>query len=190
MSGELGAVDRTLLPDLVGWQQLALESRPDLRVLRLSQARSIADLRLQEAIGKVDYTLGAEYRRQQGIGGQSNPLGFFVSAPLQMFDRNQGAIARADAEREQLARQIAARRAQVLSDVQIAYNEYVVSRGLLADIERDLLAPARSTRDISTYTYQAVGSSLLEVLDASARSTTRCRAIWTRRRPCAAERRG
>ena len=166
LSGELGAVDRALPPTLAEWQQLAITSRPDLRVLQLSEARTLADLRLQEALGKVDYTLGAEYRRQEGISGRSNSLGFFVSAPLRVFDRNQGAIARADAEREQLARQIAARRAQVLSDVQIAYNEYVVSRGLLADIERDLIAPARSTREISTYTYRAGGSSLLEVLDA------------------------
>ena len=40
--------------------QLALESRPDLRALQLGEARSTADLRLQEANGTIDYSIGAE----------------------------------------------------------------------------------------------------------------------------------
>jgi cobalt-zinc-cadmium efflux system outer membrane protein len=166
VAGDLSAFGKSVTPDLGSWQQLALASRPDLHALQLTEARTVADLRLQEAVGKIDYTVGAEYRRQQGIAGRSNSLGFFVSAPLPVFDRNQGAIARADAGREQVARQIAARRAQILSDVQTAYNEYVTSRGLVADIERDLIAPATSARDISAYTYRVGGSSLLELLDA------------------------
>lgn len=39
--------------------QLALSSRPDLDALRRDQARSQAELRLQLAQGKVDYTVGA-----------------------------------------------------------------------------------------------------------------------------------
>jgi cobalt-zinc-cadmium efflux system outer membrane protein len=83
-----------------------------------------------------------------------------------VFDRNQGNIARAGAEREQTARQIAARRAQVLSEVSSAYTEYVTSRTLVADIKRDLIGPATTTKDISAYTYTAGASSLLELLDA------------------------
>src|SRR5207249_4571079 len=56
-------------------EALAMEARADLRALQLAQARSVADLRLQEAMGRVDYTIGAEYRRQQGIAGRSNSLG-------------------------------------------------------------------------------------------------------------------
>jgi len=51
-------------PDLSRIQDLALKSRPDLQVIQLDQARSQADLRLQIAQGKIDYTFGAEYRRQ------------------------------------------------------------------------------------------------------------------------------
>ena len=153
-------------PDLTAVQQLALATRPDLRSLELGQARTLADLRLQEAIGRIDYTVGAEYRRQQGIAGRSNSLGFFVTAPLPILNRNQGEIARAGAEHDQLTQQTAAIRAQILADVDIAYREYMTNRELVAAIERDLIQPATSARDISTYTYRAGGSSLLELLDA------------------------
>jgi cobalt-zinc-cadmium efflux system outer membrane protein len=154
------------IPDVAAVQRLALAMRPDLRSLELGQARSVADLRLQEALGVIDYTVGAEYRRQQGIAGRSNSLGFFVSAPIPLLNRNQGEIARADAEHDQLSRQTAAVRAQIQSDVDIAYREYTTNRDLVADIEHDLIQPATSARDISTYTYRAGGSSLLELLDA------------------------
>jgi len=152
--------------DLPAVQQLALAARPDLRSLELGQARTLADLRLQEAIGRIDYTVGTEYRRQQGVSGRSNSLGFFVTAPLPILNRNQGEIARAGAERDQLQQQIAAVRAQILSDVDIAFHEYSTNRDLVAAIEHDLIEPATSARDISTYTYRAGGSSLLELLDA------------------------
>ena len=153
-------------PDLTAVQQLALATRPDLRSLELGQARTLADLRLQEAVGRIDYTVGAEYRRQQGVAGRSNSVGFFVTAPLPILNRNQGEIARAGAEHDQLTQQTAAIRAQILADVDIAYREYMTNRELVAAIERDLIQPATSARDISTYTYRAGGSSLLELLDA------------------------
>jgi cobalt-zinc-cadmium efflux system outer membrane protein len=165
ISGDLRFV-AAASPDLPTVQQLALATRPDLRSLELTQAKSVADLRLQEALGRIDYTVGAEYRRQQGISGKSNSLGFFVSAPLPMLSRNQGEIARAGAERAQASLQIEATRAQILSDVEVAFREYAANRDLLAAIERDLIRPATSARDISAYTYRAGGSSLLELLDA------------------------
>jgi cobalt-zinc-cadmium efflux system outer membrane protein len=150
-------------PDL---EALALQARPDLKALQLTQARTVADLHLQEALGKVDYVVGAEYRRQQGTAGRSNSLGVFFSAPLPISNRNQGEIARADAERGQAERQIAARQAQIASDVRSALHEYETTRDLVATIEHDLLTPATHARDISAYTYKAGGATLLELLDA------------------------
>jgi len=160
--------DRDVLapPDETALEALAVQARPDLHSLQLAEARSVADLRLQEALGRVDYVVGAEYRRQQGIAGRSNSLGVFFSTPLPFSNRNQGEIARAGAEREQAERQIAARRAQVLADVRTALHEYVTTRGLVASIEHDLLTPAAQARDTSLYTYRAGGTTLLEVLDA------------------------
>jgi cobalt-zinc-cadmium efflux system outer membrane protein len=166
ISGDLRLAPTTNVPELSSVEQLALATRPDLRLLQLTEARSVADLRLQEAMGRIDYTVGAEYRRQQGLAGKSNSLGVFLSAPLPILSRNQGEIARAGAERDQALRQIAAARAQIASDVEIAFHEYAANRDLVAAIERDLIRPATSARDISAYTYRAGGSSLVELLDA------------------------
>jgi outer membrane protein, heavy metal efflux system len=42
----------------------------------------------------------------------------------------------------------------------------VTTKDLVSEMKRDLLTPATSAREISTYTYRAGGSTLLELLDA------------------------
>jgi len=153
-------------PDLAALQQAARETRPDLRAAAADQARTQADLRLQVAQGKVDYTVGAEYRRQQGVNGKGNLLGLFVSVPLPVFNRNQGEIARAGADQEHAARTIAALQSDVAAEVAGAFQEYESSRQLLIEIERDLLKPSEDARQATAYMYQAGATSLIDVLDA------------------------
>ena len=147
-------------------QSAALDARPDVRVLDLTRARSQSELRLQLAQGKVDYTWGTEYRRQQGVNGMANTLGFFFSVPLPVFNRNQGEIARVRAEQEQWLRQIEALKAQIHTEVKTAYQEFRSARDLVESIEKDLLKPAQQARDISAYVYRSGASSLIEFLDA------------------------
>jgi cobalt-zinc-cadmium efflux system outer membrane protein len=153
-------------PNLAELQVAARATRPDLLALRSDQARTQADLRLQVAQGRVDYTLGAEYRREQGVNGRGNMLGVFVSVPLPLFNRNQGEIARADAEQNKTARSLTSIETNVAAEVASAYQEFESSRQLLSDIERDLLVPTQEARAGTTYVYQAGATSLLDVLDA------------------------
>jgi outer membrane protein, heavy metal efflux system len=162
----LGVTPAAVSLDLAALQQVARDSRPDVLALQSDRARTEADLRLQIAQGKVDYTLGAEYRREQGVNGRGNMLGFFASVPLPVFNRNQGEISRADAEREKARRSLAAVETDVAGEVAAAYQEYESARELLGEIERDLLAPAREARAGTTYVYQAGATSLIDVLDA------------------------
>jgi len=147
-------------------QRTAVDARPDLRTLDLDQARSQSDLKLQLAQAKVDYVLGTEYRRQQGVNGKSNSLGVFFSVPLPIFNRNQGEIARVRAEQDQLQRQIEALKAQVQTEVKTAFQEFRSARELVESIEDDLLKPAEQARDTSAYVYRSGASSLIEFLDA------------------------
>jgi cobalt-zinc-cadmium efflux system outer membrane protein len=156
-------VDR---PDLAALQQAARSSRPDILAAQREQARTQADLRLQIAQGKVDYAIGAEYRRQQGVNGRGNLLGLFFSAPLPIFNRNQGEIARAEAECDKATRSLTALETDLAGEVASAYEEFDASRLLLIDIERDLLKPTSDARAGTTYMYQAGATSLLDVLDA------------------------
>ena len=152
--------------DVGALQAAARQFRPDVRALHDDQARSQYDLRLQVAQGRVDYTLGAEYRRQQGVNGRGNLAGLFFSVPLPVFNRNQGEIARAEAEQEKAGRSVAALETNVASEVASAYEEFETARQLLGDIERELLKPAADARAGTAYVYQAGATSLLDVLDA------------------------
>ena len=153
-------------PPLEQVQAHALAARPDLQAARLDQARSQSELRLQLANGKVDYTTGAEYRRQQGVNGTGNSVGFFFSVPLPVFNRNQGEIARVTSEEVQLEKQMAALQSQVAGEVTGAYREYENARQLITDIESDLLGLSQEARNTTAYVYQAGAGSLLDVLDA------------------------
>src|SRR5262249_51740192 len=125
--------------ELSDLEAAALASRPDLQALERTQALTQSDLKLQVAQGKVDFLVGSEYRRDQGVNGKYNSLGFFFSVPLPFFNRNQGEIARVSAEQEKTLRQLHALKADVIAEVKRGYQELENSRELLEEIERDLL---------------------------------------------------
>jgi cobalt-zinc-cadmium efflux system outer membrane protein len=152
--------------ELAQIRTLAQTQRPDLLEMRQTQVRNQADLRLQLAQGRVDYSTGVEYRRQQGIAGTGNSLGFFFSAPLPVFNRNQGEIARAEREIQQAKAQILALEARIDSEIASAWQQYTTSRELLEDIEERMVAKARDVRNTTEYSYRRGEASLVEFLDA------------------------
>ena len=143
----------------------ALQLRPDLAALRKDQARSLAEVRSQLAQGKVDFTVGTEFHRQFH-NGNANALGFFFSAPLPVFNKNQGEIERARQEQEQILARIRAAEADVQNEVSNAWLQYATSRELLESIEHDLLDQAREVRTTMEYSYRRGEASLVEFLDA------------------------
>lgn len=165
---DVAAPDRTERPaiTLEDIRTGATLQRPDLLEARQTQARNQADLRLQLAQGKIDYTTGVEYRRQQAPSGRGNSLGFFVSAPLPVFNRNQGEIARAQRTVEQAVAQIHALEARVGNEAVRAWEQYSTARGLLEDIEQKLLQRARQVRQTTDYSYRRGEATLVEFLDA------------------------
>ncbi len=152
-------------PPLDELRRSALQRRPDYLAIQRDQARSQADLRLQLANGKIDYTLGAQYHRQYD-NAKGNSLGFFFSAPLPVFNRNQGEIARAQREQEQIQARIRALEQEIATQVGTAYQQQAVARQVLDRIERDMLAQAREVRQTIEYSYRRGEASFVEFLDA------------------------
>ena len=146
--------------------QLALQLRPDLQALKRDQERAAADLRLQIAQGKVDYTIGAEYQRQQGNLVAGNQFGISFNVPLPIFNRNQGEIERAQQEREQITAKIRALEATIRGEVQNAYQRYTTANDLLHRIETEMLEQASDVRQTLEYSYRRGQSSFVEFLDA------------------------
>ena len=153
-------IDRDLL------RSRALEARPDLRAARSDQARSLADIRLQLANGKIDFTISGEYHRQDGGGLIGNNYGIFFSAPLPVFNRNQGEVARARTQQQQLDAKTRALEADITADLDAAFTQYTSARSIVERIERDMLAQARDVRSTMEYSYRRGEASLVEFLDA------------------------
>lgn len=162
-----GDLRRTpMLEPLNALVQEAERQRPDITALRRDQARSQADIRLQLAQGRVDYTVGSEFRRQQGLAGRGNSLGFFVQTNLPLFNRNQGEIERSRDEAQQIQARIRAITATIDSEVQAAFAQYNTARDTLKRIETEMLGKAKEVRETTEYSYRRGEASLLEFLDA------------------------
>src|SRR5262249_45117339 len=122
---------------------------------------------LQIAQGKVDYVVGSEVRRQDGLAGRGNSLGFFFTTNLPVFNRNQGEIERARQEQRQLEARYSALQAQIESEVDTAYAQYDIARNTVERIEGTMLNKARDVRQITEYSYRRGEASFVEFLDAT-----------------------
>ncbi len=147
-------------------RQAALENRPDLLALRREAVRAAAELRLELARGKADWTFGTEYRRQQGLAGTGNMLGFFFSVPLPVFDRNQGEIERARQQIRQTELRLRALESAIRAELEDGWQQFQTARELLEQIEGRMLAQAREVREVTEYSYRRGEATLLELLDA------------------------
>jgi cobalt-zinc-cadmium efflux system outer membrane protein len=147
-------------------RQQAQEMRPDILALVRSQARSTADLKLQLAQSKIDYTVGTQFHRQQSPTGTGSSLGVFLSVPLPVFNRNQGEIERARLEYRQLEARLSALRASVAAEVESSYEQYAIASTMLGNLETDMLEQSREVRHTAEESYRAKKISLLEFLDA------------------------
>ena len=146
----------------------ALDARPDLRAARTDQARSIADLRLQLANGKIDYTVSGEYHRQEGAGVHGNCYGVCSSARR---CRSSTAIRARSPAPELQQQQLApgSRRSKTTSPPKStnAYAEYSTARRHRRhDRAARCSTQAQDVRTTTEYSYRAGEASFVEFLDA------------------------
>ena len=149
----------TTLPQL---EQDALSHRPDYLAARQSVTLAHANVKMADADGTVDPTLGAEYERI----GVYNSVGFQISVPVRIFDRNQG-----EKQRTRFAAQSArfaevAARNQVLHDVDQAWAAYQSAVALAARYNNHYVAESDQVRSNLEFSYRHGGATLLDYLDA------------------------
>lgn len=143
----------------------AIAQRPDLLAQRKERIRSQADIRLQLANAKVDYTFGSEYNKQK-VSGRSNSVAFYFFSALPVFNRNQGEIERARQQEVRSEAQTRAVEATIQNEVEIAYLTYNNSLVTVTRIEQSLVAKAKDVRQVAEFSYKRGQASFLELLDA------------------------
>ena len=143
--------------------QTALANRPDLKAAMQSVDKAKTDYHLAVANGSTDPTFGVDLGRNPPIPVY---IGFSVTVPLRIFDRNQGEKARTQLDIRRNERLQDATEAQVFSDADSAFATLNSSRVLLRAYKNKYLEQATRVRDTVSFSYQHGGASLLDFLNA------------------------
>jgi cobalt-zinc-cadmium efflux system outer membrane protein len=146
-------------------RQTALDARPDLKAALQSVDKAKTDHRLAVANGSTDPTFGFDVGRNPPI---DQYIGFSVSIPLRIFDRNQGEKLRTQLDIDRNDKLVQASRAQVFNDVDSAYAAVRSSVILLQPYKDRYLKQAERVRDTISFSYQHGAASLLDFLNAQA----------------------
>jgi outer membrane protein, heavy metal efflux system len=146
-------------------RQLALDNRPDLKAALQSVDKAKTDHKLAVSMGSTDPTFGVDAGRNPPI---DEYVGFSVSIPLRIFDRNQGEKLRTQLDIDRNQRLMDAARAQVFNDVDSAYATLTSTVVLLQPYKDHYLAQASRVRDTISFSYEHGAASLLDFLNAQA----------------------
>ncbi len=143
--------------------QTALANRPDLRAAIQAVDKAKTDYRLAVANGSTDPTFAMDLGRNPPIPAY---MGFSVTVPLRIFDRNQGEKVRTQLDIQRNERLQDANQAQVFSDADSALATLNSNRVLLRAYKTKYLDQATRVRDTVSFSYQHGGASLLDFLNA------------------------
>lgn len=142
---------------------VALEARPDLHAARQAILKAQTDHRLAIANGSTDPTFGFDFGRNPPIQVY---MGFDVSIPLRIFDRNQGEKERTQLDIQHAQRQRDLVQSQVFSDVDSAYVTLMGTLSLLKPYKDTYLQTATDVRDTMSFSYQHGQAALVDYLEA------------------------
>ena len=143
--------------------QTALANRPDLKAAMQAIDKAKTDYRLAVANGTADPTFAMDLGRNPPIPAY---IGFSVTVPLRIFDRNQGEKERTQLDIRRNERLQDANRAQVFSDADSAFATLNSNRVLLRAYKNKYLEQATRVRETVSFAYQHGGASLLDFLNA------------------------
>lgn len=141
---------------------LASRERPDLRAAEAEIERSMAQNRLQRAIASPNITVGGGYKRN----GPDDSLVLGITIPLNIFNRNQGGIIRAEAEGRRALHLAEATRNQLRLQVQQAFNSYQINQERVEYIRSEQLRQAEQASRVTLAAYRLGGMPLMDYLDA------------------------
>lgn len=161
IAGPFDFKDQIMLLDEI--RRIALETRPDLKAAAAAIAKAQTDHKLAIANGTADPAFAADFARNPPIPAY---MGFSVTIPLRIFDRNQGEKLRTELDISRNQRLRDAAEAQVFSDVDSAYATLENSVTLLKPYKTDYLKRAAQVRETVSFAYQRGGVSLLDFLQA------------------------
>jgi cobalt-zinc-cadmium efflux system outer membrane protein len=144
-------------------RQAALAARPDLKEAEQSVEKARTDHQLEVANGSTDPTFSLDIARNPPIPAY---VGFTVSIPLRIFDRNQGNKLHTLLDIGRNEKLLDEAQITALHDVDSAYATLQSTVALLRPYKELYLSEAAQVRETVSFAYQHGAASLLDFLDA------------------------
>jgi len=145
----------------------ALKKHPQL--VGILHSRELAELEVgaaeKERWPNVEVAFGVE-TAPGGDGGREQSFIIGVGIPLPIFDRNQGAIAEAKANRRSAEHELKAAEQELLSLLRQALRTYVSARQQAESYAKEIVPGARKAFDLVNRAYLAGDINQLELLEA------------------------
>ncbi|HTU44986.1 MAG TPA: TolC family protein [Bryobacteraceae bacterium] len=141
----------------------ALNTRPDLKEAEQSLEKARTDHQLSVANGSTDPTFSVDVARNPPIPAY---VGFTVSIPLRIFDRNQGDKLHTLLDIGRNQKLLDQAQITALHDVDSAYATLQSTVQLLRPYKQLYLSEAEQIRETVSFAYQHGAASLLDFLDA------------------------
>ena len=160
------------IPDLRTQELTAIEHRSDLRQATLNAGRARAEQALGRAERWEDWSvkLGVDQSRlvlDNGPAQSANrSIGFNVSIPLPLFNRNQGRIAEAVAAEARADAQVTAVELSIRNEVASVYSEVERLRQVLATYEQHTLPVSERNVALAQKSYAQGLATIVEVVQA------------------------
>ena len=139
-----------------------MAARADVAAAREAVAAAEAGVKLQRAMGVPDLDLLGGYKRNTG----NNTIYTSLQLPLQFRNRNQGEVARAEANVRLAKDRLQQLELSVAADVAAAQEAYTHQQRVVHDILPDMRARAKQNLAIMNDAYRTEGVDLLRLLDA------------------------
>ena len=153
--------------------EIALRTRPDLRLARLTEEVAQAGLRLARAEGVPDITPFTKYIISRGVfddtpvgplSDRDKLLSFGVSVGIPVFNRNQGAKAEAALAINQAQKRREFLEQIVRSEVQSAYARYEAARAAIATYDQGVIGRSNDNIRAIRAAYQIGEFKITELL--------------------------
>ncbi|MCI0422845.1 MAG: TolC family protein [Acidobacteria bacterium] len=143
-------------------ERRALAKRPDLMASMFEQKRADTETLHQRSLRSPNITVTGGYKRNL----LDNTVAFGIALPLKVFNKNEGGIARAAAEKARADNLAAHTRSLILLDVQKGYNSAEINRQRVEYIEKESIQKADESRQIVLTAYRLGEIDLIHLLDA------------------------
>ena len=140
------------------------DMRPDLLAAQANLQKAEADLRLQKAMRIPDPTFLMQYEHVPA--DQPHTIGFGVSLPLPLWNRNTGNIRAAESARKLAEVQVGKIQTQVASEIASAIVAYAEATHRWRAYQSDLETKSGRVLEMVQFAYKKGGASLLDLFAA------------------------